>query len=87
MLNIKIAIIAHLRSTGFTKAAICRSLSLWQIDHSGPMHTSRFLDVLIADAVPRALVTDSNMCLKYLVTLVQFVPSYTDELWYSETCL
>ena len=57
---------------------------MWQLEHAGPMRTSRFLDVLIADAVPHALVTNNHMCIKYLVTLVQIVPSYTDELWCSE---
>ena len=35
--------------------------------------------------IPHALVTDNHMCIKYLVTLIQIVPSYTDEQWYSET--
>ena len=69
-------------------AIMRHSLSLWQHEHSGPMRTSRFLDMLIVDSVPHALVTDNHMCTKYLVTLIQIVPSYTDELWYSsETCV
>ena len=51
-----------------------RSLSLWQLEHSGPMRTSCFLDVLIADAVPHVFVTINHMCIKYLVTLIYIKP-------------
>ena len=36
----------------------------------------------MADAVPHALVTDNHMCIKYLVTLIQIVPtlSYTEAI-------
>ena len=57
---------------------------LWQLEHSGPMRTSHFLNLLIADAVPYAVVTcrcctESRMSIKYVVTLIQIVPNYTDE--------
>ena len=53
-----------------------RSLSLSPLEHSEPLRTSRFMDVLIADAVPSTLVTDNQMA-----TLVQIVPSYIYKLY------